>query len=81
MYTADQIKRSTFTETTLLRSVRYSHTDPALGDMWTIVCASCGGNGYDLETEPELVTVCTACDGLGESDDMPEHEVRAILQG
>lgn len=75
---AFEIAESTFR--TLARgTVAYSHTDPEYGDMWLIDCATCGGNGYDVEVDG--FSVCTACDGLGEYGPMPEQEVREFFDG
>ena len=71
------VKEATFSPAVALGRVAYSHTDPAQGDMWTVDCATCGGNGYDIEVQG--FSVCTSCDGLGEYGPMCEQEVRDLL--
>ena len=53
--------------------VKYSHTDPQEGDQWMIICNQCMGNGYDIDLDD--VSMCHACDGMGESSPISEHQV------
>jgi DnaJ-class molecular chaperone len=80
MYTTKaDIADSTFGETRLRSQVKYSHTDPLEGDQWLITCPSCMGNGYDIDLEE--VTMCSLCDGLGESSPVHELEVKDFFAG
>ena len=60
-----------------LRSVRFVATDEHGDDLWVIVCRQCTGHGFDLDADE--VSLCEACEGLGESDPMTTDEVRSEL--
>lgn len=64
---------STFAGETFRPHVRYEYDDVD-GENWTVVCPSCSGNGYDIETEG--FSVCDSCEGLGEFGPMSTAEVR-----
>lgn len=58
--------------------IAYSHTDPIEGDLWVIRCRTCGGHGYDIEVVG--FSVCSGCEGLGESAPISEREVTSYLR-
>jgi len=74
-----QLCENTYTDLRIRSQVKYSHTDPLEGDQWIISCPSCTGNGYDIEVEG--FSTCEACEGLGESSPVNEHEVREFFEG
>jgi hypothetical protein len=63
----------------LMRSLRFAAIDEHGDELWLIVCDSCMGNGYDLESDPDLIEVCPSCEGAGEFGPFTEFEARQEL--